>query len=73
MMKRYAGRSEIAAAPLVDIEDCVSTLNYCKTKAKAIKMSTDQVEARHKGKVPFEYDDLVKLRGVGPKIAHLMR
>ena len=49
------------------------TLNFCKTKAKNIFLTTQSLVSNHDGKVPQSYKELLKLRGVGPKIAHLLR
>ena len=73
LMKTFADSAAVHAAPLSRVEECVSTLNYCKTKAKNIKKCTEQIRMRHGGRVPFSYSDLIALYGVGPKIAHLMR
>lgn len=51
----------------------VKHCNFNKTKAKNVKNCAKALCERYNGVVPTQYDQLVALPGVGPKIAHLMR
>jgi endonuclease-3 len=51
----------------------VRSCNFCNTKVKNIITCTEQIDTVYFGIVPKDYKSLMKLRGVGPKIAHLMR
>jgi endonuclease-3 len=51
----------------------VKSCNFCNTKAKNIITATAQIKTLFHGQVPSSYKSLLKLHGVGPKIAHLMR
>ena len=51
----------------------VNSCNFCNTKVKNIMTCTEQLQSLFQSQVPVKYKSLLKLRGVGPKIAHLMR
>jgi endonuclease-3 len=60
-------------ASLADIEDIVKNVNFKNNKAKYIKGIAGSIKNDFLGVCPSEFRDLVKLPGVGPKIAHLIR
>ena len=47
-------------------------MGFHNTKAKNIKKATEILKEKHDGKVPNNYDDLLALPGVGPKMALLV-
>jgi len=49
----------------------ISQVGFHNKKAVYIKKATQIIHEKHGGKVPDNYDDLVALPGVGPKMAHL--
>ena len=74
LLRRCAGGGAASVAALTDAEldDCIRSCNFCNTKAKNVRAAAAHA-VRHGGRVPEEYDALLKLEGVGPKIAHLLR
>jgi endonuclease III len=60
-------------ANIEDIEDAVKTVNFKNNKAKFTKGVAKMLLEDFDGKVPSGYRSLIKLPGVGPKIAHLIR
>ena len=62
---------------MIDIdEDDLWTLlhgvSFHNTKAKNIKLAAEEINSKHKGKVPDTMKGLLKLKGVGPKMAILV-
>ncbi len=55
------------------LEAACRRCNFYKTKAKNIKKSTMTLLSKYGGLPPTQYDQLLKLHGVGPKIANLLR
>ena len=50
----------------------ISKVGFHNRKAKHIKEATKILKDKHNGLVPSNYDDLIALPGVGPKMAHLV-
>ena len=48
----------------------LSSLNFCKSKVRYVLEATRKVVEDHGGKVPEALKQLLKLPGVGPKVAH---
>jgi len=66
------GAAGVAALPDDELDALVRKCNFYKTKAQNVRAAAVHA-AMHGGRVPTSYEDLLKLKGVGPKIAHLMR
>ena len=49
----------------------IAKVGFHNRKAQYIKKATQIIHEKHGGKVPNNYDDLIALPGVGPKMAHL--
>merc|ERR1712014_541877 len=78
---------DIATARLVDIEDCLRGVNFHKNKAKQLQQLSQSLIMSHRNCegagtdnalcgaeiVPRDFEALVSLPGVGPKVAHLVR
>jgi len=54
-----------------ELAKLINNVSFYNNKAKYIKETTDILLEKHKGKVPDNLKDLLKLPGVGKKIAHL--
>ncbi len=72
LFKEYPDVFSMAKAPLEDIERIVRPCGLYKTKAKNIKEACVIICEQYGGVVPRTYDDLIKLPGIGMKIANLM-
>jgi len=74
MLRLCAGEGAAGVAALGEEEllRLVHSCNFCASKARYVRAAAEHAQ-RHGGRVPREYDALVQLPGVGPKIAHLMR
>ncbi len=72
LFARFPTLDSLANAPIEDIEDIVRPCGLFRTKAKSIKEACTDVRDIHGGKVPDNMDELLKLSGVGRKIANLL-
>lgn len=54
-----------------EIKEMIFEVNFNAKKAKYIKDCVNIILNEHGGKFPSDYTELVKLPGVGPKIANL--
>ena len=62
----------ILKTPEKTLNQWIARVGFHNNKAKYIKKTTEILAEKHKGKVPSNYDDLIALPGVGPKMAHLV-
>ena len=71
LFKEYPDVFSMAKAELEDIEHIVRPCGLYKTKAKNIKDACVIICEKHGGVIPDTYDELIKLPGIGMKIANL--
>ncbi len=70
---RTAGTpKKIAEMPLSKLKKIIKQVNYYKTKAERIKKISQQIVNNYKGKVPDDFDELMKFKGVGRKTANIV-
>jgi endonuclease-3 len=55
-----------------ELEKEIFSTGFYKQKARSIKASCEELIKNHKGKVPSDFDELVKLSGVGRKTASVI-
>lgn len=72
LFKVYPKPSELAAAPLEEIEEHIRTTGFFRNKAKSLQGMASQVVENHGGKVPGTMEELHKLPGVGRKTANVV-
>ncbi|MFI5333395.1 MAG: endonuclease III domain-containing protein [Candidatus Babeliales bacterium] len=58
--------------PLSHIEKLIYPTGFYKRKAQGLKYVSDQLITRFHGKVPNTFDDLISIKGIGPKTANLV-
>jgi endonuclease-3 len=63
---------QIASMPLQELKKMIRPVNYYKTKAERIKKIAQTILKKHKGKVPSDFDELLKFKGVGRKTANIV-
>lgn len=63
----------LAEGDVKDIEPCIRSCGLYHCKAESIKKTSEALCEKFGGIVPREMDDLMKLPGVGRKIANLIR
>ena len=54
------------------MNEWIKNVGFHNNKAKFIKKTTNILVEKFDSKVPDNYDDLISLPGVGPKMAHLV-
>jgi len=60
---------EIAKIPLKKLQEAIRPVNYYITKSKRIKEISKILAKKYNGRVPDDFDELMKLKGVGRKTA----
>ncbi len=63
---------DLIKLPLLQIEKSILPVLYYREKAKNLKILCLQLIQQYEGKVPSTFDELILLRGVGPKTANLV-
>lgn len=61
----------LRSSELKDIEEAISLVNFNQAKAKYLKASAEMIHSEFSGLVPKDKKDLLKLPGVGDKVASL--
>jgi len=65
----YKTLEALANAPIDSIEKLIKQSGFYHTKARRIKEAARIILQDYKGRVPEDYDELLKIPGVGPKTA----
>ena len=72
LFARYPAASDLASAPLPEVEEIIRPTGFFRAKAKSITACAQALVADHGGDVPRDFDAAVKLRGVGRKTASVV-
>ena len=72
LFAKYRSMRDFAQADLAELGQDVYATGFHNNKAKAIKMSAQQLLERHGGEIPRTLDELVKLTGLGRKSASVV-
>ena len=72
LYERYPDVAALAAAPVEEIEKIVRPCGLGKSKARDISACMKMLMEEYGGKVPDDFDALLKLPGVGRKSANLI-
>jgi len=72
LFKKYKKPKDFANADLSELENDIKSTGFFRNKAKSIKNSAASIVNDHKGKMPDNMDQLVKLAGVGRKTASVI-
>ncbi len=73
LFARFPTCSAMADAPVEEIEELIKSCGLFRGKAKNIKDASVMIRDEFGGELPREMDDLLRLPGVGRKIANLLR
>ncbi len=73
LFARFPTMEDMADAPIGEIEELVRPCGLYRTKAANLKDAAIMVRDEFGGELPREMDDLLRLPGVGRKIANLLR
>ena len=63
---------KLAKIPLKKFQKIIKPVNYYITKSKRIKEISKMLIKKYKGKVPDNFDELMKFKGVGRKTANIV-
>ena len=63
---------ELAKIPLKKLEKIIYSSGYYKNKAKTIKSVSKTLLEKYKGKVPDNKEELLSIKGIGPKTANVV-
>ncbi len=72
LFKKYKKPEDYISVPQVELEKDIFSTGFYRQKAKSIRNCCKELIERHKGKVPRDFDELVKLSGVGRKTASVV-
>jgi endonuclease-3 len=72
LFKKYKRPQDYLNVPISELEKDIFSTGFYKQKAKSIHNCCAQLIENHKGKVPADFDELVKLSGVGRKTASVV-
>ena len=72
LYERFPSVEALAEAPVEEIEELVRPCGLGKSKARDISACMKQLLEEYDGKVPDDFDALLKLPGVGRKSANLI-
>lgn len=72
LFAKYPTAEEMAKADPMDVQEIIKTIGLYKNKAKNAVSIAKILTEHYKGEVPGEYEELVKLPGVGRKTANVV-
>ena len=72
LYKDYNTAEKLAAIDIASLEELIRGVGLFRTKARNIKKLAQIINEQYKGKVPDEFDELLKLPGVGRKSANVI-
>ncbi len=71
LFNKYPIPKKLAKAKLKDIEKIIKPINFYKNKSKNIIKCSKQIIKEYNSKIPRNFEELIKLRGVGRKTANV--
>lgn len=72
LLKKYNTPEKILRLSARQIEKLIYPVGFYRTKAKRIREICRVLIKKYKSKVPGTFDELIKLKGVGPKTASIV-
>lgn len=72
LFEKYKTPTDYLAVPLSELENDLRAIGLYKTKSKNIRKLCELLISDYNGKIPENYDDLVRLPGVGRKTANVV-
>ncbi len=72
LYEKYPDVAALAAAPVEEIEEIVRPCGLGRSKARDISGCMKMLQEKYGGKVPDDFNELLKLPGVGRKSANLI-
>jgi endonuclease-3 len=72
LFKKYNTPEKLSTITEKEIQSLIYPVGFYKTKAKRIKDISNSILANYSGKVPDDFNELLKLKGVGRKTANIV-
>jgi endonuclease-3 len=72
LFKKYRKPQDYINVPQSELEKDIFSTGFYRQKAKSIQKCCNELIEKHKGIVPRDFDELVKLSGVGRKTASVV-
>jgi endonuclease-3 len=72
LFAKYRTAKDYAEAPLEQLGEAVSRINFSRMKSRRIKQCCEELVRKFNGEVPQNFDDLLSLPGVGRKTANVV-
>lgn len=72
LFSRYPDAASLASANQEELEEILKPIGMYRTKAKNIVALSRMLVEEHEGQVPGDYEQLIKLPGVGRKTANVV-
>lgn len=73
LFERFPTVFDMANAEISEIEEEIRSVGLYRSKARALKECCSRIVENYGGEIPSEMDELLTLRGVGRKVANLIR
>lgn len=73
LFARFPDAAAMADSEVGQLEECIHTLGLYNSKAKNLRAACKMICESFGGEIPREMNDLLKLPGVGRKVANLIR
>lgn len=73
LFAKYPDFYALAEAPIEDIEEAIRTVGLFRAKAAALSQCAKRICTKYGGEIPMEMEELLTIRGVGRKVANLVR
>lgn len=71
LFKKYNTIRKLASSKLKDVQKIIKSINFYKTKSKNVINCAKIILEKYNGKIPMDFDELLKLPGVGRKTANV--
>jgi endonuclease-3 len=72
LFRRWPSPRDLAAAELGDLEEVIRPTGFFRNKARSLREAARALIANHRGRVPDDLEQLVRLPGVGRKTAKVV-
>jgi len=72
LLKKYNTPEQLAKVSEKEIQSLIYPVGFYKTKAKRIKDISKTLLEKYNGKVPDDFEELLKFKGVGRKTANIV-
>lgn len=72
LFKKYTGPEDFARADIKELQEDIKECGIFRNKSKSIQGTSRMLLEKYDGKVPADFDELIKLPGVGRKTANVI-